>query len=233
MIDGHNAILTIKNNLKALIDNGTINAKYNESDTSVSFYINDIDNGVTSILTLRLSDHDPSLGDYVSNSDARFMPWDTENISVEFYVPMINPDGKKQRNRPNTLTIIPHKLRDTARPFKVKIYEYKPLLLDQSDVPVIYNALLQYVQGNGFTDPLEGTPKEAKQKETESKLVYLPRDVCDAEYNFYRRQGLGDGVIRHGQVIKEARRIRNIKDKIYRIVNEEINKAIAECERLA
>ena len=232
MIDAHNALLVYKNNLKSLIDGGSINATYEESDTTISFYINDIDNGTKQILTLRLSDHDPNLDNYISNGNAVHMPWDTKNLSVELYVPQLLPNGSVRRNRASTKVRIPFKLRKIARPFKVKIFEYQPMLLDQSDVPAIYDALLQYVQGNGFTDPLAGTPKEAKQKEVESKLVYLPRDVCDAEYNFYRRQGLGDGVIKRGKVITEKSRIRNLNEKISRIINEEIMKIISKCKRL-
>ncbi len=227
MIDAHKTIEIYKTALKQLIDNGSINATYEESTKSVSFYINDIDNGNTSILTLRLSDHHPDLDNYVSNSKAKHKPWETENISVEFYVPKIEADGNPKRNRANPRVRIPYQLKNCARKFNVRIIEYAPRLLDQSDITPVYNAILSFVRGYGFKDPLAGTPKAAKIKDIESKLVFMPRDVCDAEYNFYRRYGLGDGVIRSGQIIEAKQREAGII-RLQQIINEEINRTINE-----
>ena len=49
------------------IDNGQLKATYKPSDSTISFYVNDIDIEKRPLLTLRLSDHNPTYQNYVGS----------------------------------------------------------------------------------------------------------------------------------------------------------------------
>lgn len=59
MITSTQAVNLISTNIIDLIKNGKLNATYKQSNTTISFYVNDINVGVRK-LTLRVSDHHPT-----------------------------------------------------------------------------------------------------------------------------------------------------------------------------
>ena len=85
MIDGDKAIEYLKNKLINLIQQGVINATYDESKSSISFYISDIIATNRPLLSLRLSNHHENFNNRKKNG--RELPKGNDNISIELYKP--------------------------------------------------------------------------------------------------------------------------------------------------
>ena len=68
MIDGNVAIQIIESRLTNLIRQGQLNAKYNKSSKSISFYLRDIEVNSQPILTLRLSNHRSDFQGYIKKT---------------------------------------------------------------------------------------------------------------------------------------------------------------------
>lgn len=101
MVTSEYAIDYIKDKLLGLINSGNLKATCNPSKSTVSFYVNDIEtiNRPLLTLTLRLSDHHPTLQDYIDNGPSTPSEESNTNVSIEFYKPMFNKDGKRIKNK--------------------------------------------------------------------------------------------------------------------------------------
>lgn len=173
MITSIQAIQKLTNDIISLIQSGKLNATYHQSKHTVSFYVNDIDTGAQKRLTLRVSDHHPTLQRYVKKNND--LPNHTNNLSIEFYKPVYLSSGKRKPNKTNRRVRVPSwatKLSD----FSVSIYNYKPQYLDPVDITTIYNAILKWFSDTTnnpdakYIDPFKGTPKAATTSAPISKL---------------------------------------------------------------
>ena len=101
MVTSEYTIDYIKNKLLGLINSGKLKATCNPSKSTVSFYVNDIEtvNRPLLTLTLRLSDHHPTLQDYIDNGPSTPSEENNTNVSLEFYKPMFNEVGKASKIR--------------------------------------------------------------------------------------------------------------------------------------
>ena len=85
----------IKNRLIALVYSGQIKATYNQSNSTISFYVNDISVGKRPLLTLRISNHRPTYQNYIHTDLTPPSPEENTNVSIEFYKPQYNKKGKR------------------------------------------------------------------------------------------------------------------------------------------
>ena len=96
MIDGDKAITYLKDKLINLINNGSLNATYEESMSTISFYLSNIQNDKRPLLTLRLSNENFNN----RKNGGRELPIGDDNLSIELY----KPNG--ERNRTKTKAMI-------------------------------------------------------------------------------------------------------------------------------
>lgn len=96
-------------------------------------------------------------------------PWKTTNICIEFYEPQIGKNGKVKRNRFKTTVL--QNAKGRIQPFNIDVYEYEAKLLDVSDIPAIYNAIVTFINTGTYTDPLAGTNKRSKHISKTAKIV--------------------------------------------------------------
>ena len=121
------------------------------SETTVSFYVNK-----TSTLrgkNTRVSDHHPNLQHY---TDGGKQPWLFDNISIEFIVPRSKEDKRRFRAR------VGQNASGTIKPFDVTTYQYDSTIIDSSDLNDMFNAIVVFLNGGGYSDPFMGTAKQAK-----------------------------------------------------------------------
>ena len=166
MIQASQAIQHIENGLKGLLNSQQIFGKLNKSQSSVSLYLNTMNPTTPPQKTLRASNHHPSMTNMVKGKKK---PWKTKNICVEFYEPQIGKNGKVKRNRFKTTVL--QNAKGTIQPFTIYVYEYEAKLLDAADIPIIYNAIVAFINTGTYTDPLAGTNKAAKYISKTAKIV--------------------------------------------------------------
>ena len=155
MISASAAIKYIGDNIDALITEKKLNGRLRKSKSSISIYLTVKGSSSPSKL-VRSSNHHPSFKNLCHNKPK---PWKTTNISIEFYEPKYDKNGKVIKNRWNTTVI--QNSKNSIKPFSITIYEYKAELLDPDDIPKIYNEILQFANTGVFNDPFEGTDKAA------------------------------------------------------------------------
>ncbi len=158
MIQAASAITYIQAELNKLKANGQIFGKITRSKTTLSLYLDTKKPSPDPQKTERVSNHHPDMRHMVQGNRK---PWNTTNISIEFYEPVRLPNGKVKRNR--LYTNVLQNAKGTRKPFDVTIYEYKAAQLDYTDIPIIFQSLISFITNNKFQDPLKGTPKEAKE----------------------------------------------------------------------
>ena len=173
MIKPSGAISIIAKRLKTLIDTNQLDATYEESDSALSVYIDDIKLGRIPLLTLRLSDHNVNMHFFYHNRPTN--PSQTTNLSIEFYKPK-HKDGKRVRNRVGRNMVVDN--RSHAIPFDIEYYSYPSDKLDTPDIEPIYQQILNYVKGRGYKDPFIGTEKEAKTMKKLEKFLEEYFEIC-------------------------------------------------------
>lgn len=216
MVSSEDAITYIKDKLILLVNSGRLVATYNQSRTTISFYVNDIETAKRPLVTLslRLSDHNPKLQHNIEGNVIP-SPESNTNISIEFYQPMYDSSGKRKRNRFDTRV----KTNDDEiiLPFEVTNYDYAPELLDYSDLDLIYKATIDWIFNNtpysSYVDPFKGTPKEAKTNTKTAKIstnftTYAQyrnsiryqqnyndgwKNATQAEINWWKNKGIDEG----------------------------------------
>lgn len=233
MIDGDKAIEYLKNKLINLIDQGIINATYEESKRTISFYITDITATNRPPLTLRLSNHHENFNNRKRND----LPQGDGNLSIELYKPQ---KGYKNRakNNVNLYYFAPPK--PEVIPFSVTTIEYRPWLMCGNDVNLIYQSILNWIKSKNkntvYIDPLAKTSRRANIQ-THQANITPRRYVTQAEKNFYLRYGLGDSVEPRYNIIKENKNcnrtmnkklIRLTESDLHRIVKESVNNVLNE-----
>ena len=130
-------ITIIKDRLLNLINSGQLKATFRPSDSTFSFYYNDIDIGERPLLTLRLANHNPQYQHYIHPELTPPSEGYNMNISIEFYKPKLKRNGRIKRNRINPNVTVPEDIHGVV-PFVVNSYEYIPEKLDEEDIDKIY-----------------------------------------------------------------------------------------------
>lgn len=166
MIQASQAIQYIEQGLKQLISSQQIFGKLAHSQTSISLYLNTKSPMTPPQKTLRASNHHPSMVNMVKGGKK---PWNTTNICVEFYEPIIGKNGKIKRNKFKTTVL--QNSKGNIQPFSVDVYEYEAKLLDIADIPTIYNAIVSFINNGTYMDPLTSTNKAAKVISRTAKIV--------------------------------------------------------------
>lgn len=182
MIDGNVAIQIIESRLTNLIRQGQLNAKYNKSSKSISFYLRDIEVNSQPILTLRLSNHRPDFQGYIKNDFV--LPSNTNNISIEFFKPRRSSSGRRKKDEMNAN--IEAETFKNITPFAITSYKYSPSNLEWADFEKIYQAIFNYLQTKTYNDPMIGSSKYANQK---TKIATSKRSKYAVPQNISYRNG--------------------------------------------
>ncbi len=164
MISSEEAISFIKTNLIELIESGTLNGSYQQSNTTISFYVYRNASEELPLLTLRTSDHRPTLQNYLYSRNPMPSETDDTNLSIEFYKPKIGRNNLRFRNRLKNSISIPVGA-NVPNPFTVSSYSYSPQKLDIDDIKIIYESILEWIFAQPrqtFIDPFANTAKKAK-----------------------------------------------------------------------
>lgn len=229
----------IKNRLIALVDSGQLKATYKPSNSTISFYVNDIDVGERPLLTLRLSDHNPKYWSYVQQGLTPPYEGDGVNVSIEFYRPK-KVNGRKQRNRVDTRVKVPPMVNGVV-PFVVNSYDYTPEKLGETDIDLIYDAILSWINGGygaKYIDPFANTPKKAKVQSKNANITWnIAHNISvDKDGNYVSANGWGADFVSESMRNKKLNCNRNMNKKLirltesdlHRIVRESVNKVLNE-----
>lgn len=223
MIDGDKAITYLKTKIINLINNGSLNATYEESEHTISFYLYGIQNEKRPLLTLRLSNHHENFSN--RNKRGRELPKGDDNLSIELYKP------SKKRNKAKThIDICYNVKKPNIEPFSVTIIEYYPQLMYGNDVNLIYQSILNWIKSTNtsakYIDPLINTSRRANI-ETKQADIRPYRYVTQAEKNFYLRYGMGDSVEPKYNIIAESKQVP--KTSIIRLTEGDLHRVIKQC----
>lgn len=172
MVHASEATQYIADGLNSLIQSNQLYGKLSKSKSSVSLYLNTKSPTVHPQKSVRASNHHPTLANMVKG---RRKPWNTKNISVEFYEQRIGANGKPIKNR--TRTTVYQNSKGTIKPFSVTIYEYRACDIEESDVVSIYKAVLGFINKGVYKDPMENTEKEAKVSTKTATIKNRPTTV--------------------------------------------------------
>lgn len=249
MIDANSAIGAIKRMIIAMIENGVLKARYEESSSSISFYTY----SDAPLLTLRLSNHPPKF-----NNTAEHTPdaSNRENVGIDFFVPVRNAKGKfKKQKTDKRVNVMPDNI---PHPFKMHNYEYYSDMMCNNDVLVIFKAIKNFLMGGQFIDPFANTPKAAhvtggwcrfRIQKPHRKDIVRKSEIVDrrgreggwenasrAEINFYKRYGMGDSIIRKGTIIENnqiqkenmKQTIRLNESQLRDIISESVKRVLME-----
>ena len=165
MIQALSAITYIENEFKKLKASGNLNGKIHRSATSVSLYVNTKRPDPNPQKSIRSSNHHPNMKNMLAGNRA---PWNTTNISIEFYEPIIGKNGKVVQNRFNSNVF--QNQQGTIQPFTVTVYQYVAKKLDWADIPIIFKAIVDFITNNVYNDPFRGTSKAAHTIEKTAKI---------------------------------------------------------------
>ena len=207
-------IKIIVDRLISLVDSGQLNATYNQSEDTISFYVNDISIGERPLLTLRVSDHRPTYQKYIRPDVPPPSSGIDTNVSIEFYKPKFDEDGNVYRNRVRNGVSIQHS-ESVVVPFVINSYSYTPKLLELADVDTIYNAVTKWINGGvdtQYEDPFKGTPKAAIPQSKEAVLKNNNQENKNISCNRNMNKKL----------------IRLTESDLHRIVRESVNSVIKE-----
>lgn len=147
MIDTTYAVNCLKQGFQRYIRSNRINATIDCGDNYVSFYVNNV-NGKQYIA--RGSDHHLKM-QHLADKDK---PWNGDNISIVFITPN-SPQDIRIRGRVRQTHY------GSIKSFSVTTYKYDNTILDERDLHQIFNAIMSFLNGNGYTDPFAKTPKAA------------------------------------------------------------------------
>ena len=233
----------LKNRLIALVNSGQLKATYNQSNSTISFYVNDISVEKRPLLTLRVSDHRPTYQNYIHTDLTPPSPEENTNVSIEFYKPKYNKKGKKIKDKVNSGVQVPQNV-DDILPFVINSYKYTPELLEKADVEEIYNAILNWINGGLnaiYIDPFANTHKKAK---VQTKIANIKWNIShnisvDNDGNYVSANGWGaDYVSETRDIYNKNKRLncnRNMKQtirltesKLRGMIQEAVNEALNE-----
>ena len=197
MIDAQYAVDCLRQGFERYIRYKKIDATIDVGPNYVSFYVKDVDNAGKQYMA-RTSTHHLKM-QRIADKDE---PWKGENISIAFITPKSKQDSQVRAT-------VRQNAQGTIQPFDITTYQYNSTILNESDLSNIFHSIVSFLNGRGYTDPFQGTPKKAKvlQRHSNIKPYKAPkapaqRDVSQAEINFYKRYGMGDSLIRNRNIIE-------------------------------
>ena len=174
IINGDDIINELSSRLIDDINNGVINAVYHKSDTTMSFYVNDINKGVEPYLTLRIADHKPSAETYF-NDNIKTLPHLTTNISIEF--PKLRYERTK-KNKTN-MNVMVDQNNTTILPFDIISYSYNYTKINNiNDIEKIYINLLKvltYPNISSYIDPFKNNPTKHAEVKTRTARIKVKK----------------------------------------------------------
>ena len=231
MIQASAATDYIATELNKLIQANQINGKLDKSKSSVSIYLRTKDPNNPPPKYFRGSDHHITHASLLLN---KWKPWNSINISIEFNEPRYKANGKRKKNVWKQEVFQNEK--GTIQPFDVDVYEYTAANLDEPDIPIIFEAIKNFVFTGSYTDPFANNPQKAA-KYTHSPALIIPRVSTnisvDKNGNYIRANGDGVDYISENKNINCNRNmnkklIRLTESDLHRIVRESVNKVLNE-----
>lgn len=166
MIQAISAITYIENGLRQLLANGQLFGKINRSNTTLSVYLNTKAPTTPPQKTVRSSNHRANMQNMLAG---KRKPWNTVNISVEFYEPQFLRSGKPL---PNVLLTRVRQLPNspTIKPFNITIYEYRAAELEMTDIDSIFQEIVNFINSGIYKDPFINTVKMANVTTREADI---------------------------------------------------------------
>lgn len=166
MIQAISAITYIENGLRQLLASGQLFGKINRSNTTLSVYLNTKAPTNPPQKSVRSSNHHANMQNMLTG---RRKPWNTKNISIEFYEPQFLKSGKPL---PNVLLTRVRQLPNnpTIKPFNLTIYEYRAAEMDMPDIDAIFKEIMNFVNSGFYKDPFINTEKMANVTTREADI---------------------------------------------------------------
>ena len=230
MIDPILAIDKIKNYLKTEIDSGRLNGEYQESTKTISFYVYKTPGTTEPLLTLRITDHRPYLQKYIRSNAPRPSVEPNTNMSIEFYIPKKDSNGKTLQNRFINKVISPSSI-PIVQPFTVSSFNYDSRKLDIGDDDIILKAIMDWIRNSKgerpYSDPFEKTPKEANVI-TKTANVVIKMVQMNISNGDYGADYVSESKNQKYANIKTENRNRNV----VRLTETELKQIIAESVRM-
>lgn len=151
MVDPIYAVKCLQRGFERYKRYSKIDAEIKVSNSTVSFYVKkpSMEKGRNA----RVSNHHPNIQNFANPNDK---PWLSENISIEFIQPKSKADKKTYKSR------VYQNAEGTIQPFDVTTFQYNSDILEHADISCIFNGVIRFLNGEGYTDPFRGTPKAAK-----------------------------------------------------------------------
>lgn len=171
MINGVETLEYIKSNVEKWIKEQTIKSKTRLSTKKNSYYITTKDTRFPSLTFVRSSNHNPNFHNVVKNLKR---PHLFSLIGLIFTEPYIDTRTGKHKRAPEADTEVEQKPNLRLKPFHMKMYRYtasplndgkdeeRPEPLDPEDIPLIYEAIIEFIKTGIYKDPFNDTPKAAK-----------------------------------------------------------------------
>lgn len=175
MIQASVATKYIADELEKLIQSNQIKGKLNRSKSSISIYLRTKDADNPPPKYFRGSNHHPTHASLLGN---KWKPWISSNLSIEFTETRYNNVGKKLDNDWND--VVRQNEQGSIQPFSIDVYEYKAASLDESDIPMIFDAICEFTFTGSYSDPLMNTSKAARYIPRQAKIKpYKPKPMLD------------------------------------------------------
>lgn len=229
MIDTTYAVNCLKQGFQRYIRSNRINATIDCGDNYVSFYVNNV-NGKQYIA--RGSDHHLKM-QHLAYKDK---PWNGDNISIVFITPN-SPQDIRIRGRVRQTHY------GSIKPFSVTTYKYDNTILDERDLHQIFNAILSFLNGNGYTDPFAKTPKAASVIPINANIkpykepTRKARNISvDKDGNYVSANAWGADYVSENKQYKtklknmNKKLIRLNESDLHRIVKESVEKILSESD---
>ena len=160
-------------------------------------------------------------------------PWKGDNISIVF----ITPDSAQDiRIRPR----VRQNHYGGISPFDVTTYQYDNTIMDERDLSQIFRSIIKFLNGMGYKDPFEGTPKAAKVIPLSANIkpykepTRKARNISvDKDGNYVSANAWGADYVTENNKIKQytnmnMKLIRLTEADLHRIVKESVNRILRE-----
>ena len=187
------------------IKQSKINATIENSNSSISIYLENHPSGSSKSMQARVSQHHPRLQNYVNGGE---QPWGRDNISIEF-IPKGSIDSKKEiRGR------VSQNAKGSIKPFDITIYQYNSSIMVGSDLLEIFKAIIIFLNGGGYVDPFCGTAKQAKViPRTANIKPYKGKSLTESKVlNESYLQSMAEYCMR--EIITENKTTKNMKETV-------------------
>ena len=151
--------------------------------------------------------------------------WNGDNISIVFITPN-SPQDIRIRGRVRQTHY------GSIKPFSVTTYKYDNTILDERDLHQIFNAILSFLNGNGYTDPFAKTPKAASVIPINANIkpykepTRKARNISvDKDGNYVSANAWGADYVSEN---KQYKRNTNMNKKLIRLTESDLHKIVKE-----